>query len=49
MVVVVVVMVSYGTIGGGAYWAGPTFWLLWAAPLSGLLTFLGDENFFFLY
>ena len=27
----------------------PTFWLLWAAPISGPLTFLGDVNFFFLY
>jgi len=27
----------------------PTFWLLWAAPISGLPTFLGDVNFFFLY
>jgi len=27
----------------------PTFWLLWAAPISGPHTFLGDVNFFFLY
>jgi len=27
----------------------PTFWLLWAAPISGPPTFLGDVNFFFLY
>ena len=29
---------------------GPrTFWLLWAAPITGPPTFLGDVNFFFLY
>jgi len=27
----------------------PTFWFLWAAPISGPPTFLGDVNFFFLY
>ena len=27
----------------------PTFWLLWAVPISGPPTFLGDVNFFFLY
>jgi len=27
----------------------PTFWLSWAAAISGLPTFLGDVNFFFLY
>jgi len=27
----------------------PTLWLLWAAPISGPPTFLGDVNFFFLY
>jgi len=27
----------------------PTFWLLWAAPISGPPTFSGDVNFSFLY
>ena len=34
---------------GRAGRGSPTFWLLWAAPISGPPTFLGDVNFFFLY
>jgi len=34
---------------GGRAAARPLFWLLWATFISGLPTFLGDVNFFFLY
>ena len=34
-----------GRVGHGP----PTFWLLWATPVSGPPTFLGDVNYFFLY
>jgi len=50
-----VVSQSVVIIGGGGSLLGrtgrcpPTFWLLWAAPISGPRTFLGDVNFFFLY
>jgi len=34
-----------GRVGCGP----PTFWLFWAAAISGPPTFLGDVYFFFLY